>query len=53
MKKINDNPLVWFVGVVILGWFVVENNNLEDFVILGFAVTIAKIVEMINKIEQK
>jgi hypothetical protein len=49
MKNLNKKPLVWAVAVLLLGWLMIENQSFETFVLLIFAVIVAKQIEILNK----
>jgi len=46
--KLNNNPLIWALVVAGLGWWFVNAGRYEEFVVLAFAVVVAKLIEIIN-----
>lgn len=49
MKNINKNPLAWFILAVLLGWWMNEGDNINNFIIVISAVILAKQIEILNK----
>jgi len=49
MKNFNKNPLTWFLAAVALGWFAMETENFEFFVIFISAVILTKQIEILSK----
>lgn len=38
MKNFNKNPIIWFLAVVVLGWWATETGNFDFFVVFISAV---------------
>ncbi len=49
MKKLNKNPIAWFLSTMILGWWAVEAGHFEFFVVFVSAVILAKQIQILSK----
>ncbi|KKP85823.1 MAG: hypothetical protein UR88_C0006G0007 [Candidatus Nomurabacteria bacterium GW2011_GWA1_35_8] len=52
MKKLNKNPWVWAMAVVVLGYIFMEKGIMEQFPIYVSALIVAKLIEIINKLNK-
>lgn len=52
MKNLNRNPIAWFIFTILLGYILTGQGDLNSFVVLVSATIIAKLVEIINKLER-
>jgi len=52
MRKWDKNPLAWAAIIVIGGYIFVQGNQFESFVVVAFAVVVAKLVEIIGRLDK-
>lgn len=49
MKNLNKNPLVWFVVVLLFGWFAIGGDYATEFIMFILAVIVSKQIEITSK----
>lgn len=52
MKKLNENPLAWFIATIIIGFVLIESDNFELFLIFFAGVVLSKLVEILINIKK-
>lgn len=48
MKKLNKNPLAWFILIVVFGYIFGVNSGFEGVMVFILALIVSKQIEIIN-----
>ena len=52
MKKLEKNPWTWAIAVIVIGYIFMARAEMSYFPIFVSALIVAKLIEVINKLDR-